>query len=326
MIPRRAFVITLAGAGVALVAPRLALAQPEKARIGVLVWQSEDKATPEQFRESFRDAGWVDGRNAEIQFRWAAGSTERAAQYAAELVRANVDVLVVRATPAVQPAVLATRTIPIVTFSADPIGVGLVATLNKPGGNVTGVSTNSVALSAKRLELIRALLPRASRVAYLASSVDPQGARFVEATTQEAPKLGFQIQPVFIKGVNDLKGAFAAIVKRKPDALIVQPLFGNDEIVMPRILEFMYAQRLPMMSDQGVFAENGGLVAFGADTRALMRELGLLVDKVLRGAKPGDLPVQEPSTFALVINTKTAKAIGLTIPPSVLLRATRVIE
>ena len=326
MIARRAFLAVMAGTGLAMAAPRLALAQPEKARIGVLVWWPEDKAMAALFREGFRDAGWEDGRNAAVEFRWAGGSVAKASAYAEELVRSNVDVLVVRATPAIKPALAAARSIPVVTMSADPVGVGIVATLAKPGGNVTGVSSNSVALSAKRLELIQAIVPRAARVAYLASSVDPQGPRFVEETKREAPKRGLEIQPVFIRNVTELSGAFAAITAGKADALIVQPLFGIDEMARPRIVEFMHKQRLPTISDQAAFAEKGGLVAYGADTRALVRQLGILVDKVLRGTKPGDLPIQEPTTFELVINAKAAKAMGLTIPPSVLLRADRVIE
>ena len=324
MIARRAFVLSLVGT----VAPVIALAQSKVYRIGLLIWYPENQRMVEQFREAFREAGLVDGRNVTLEFRWAAGSGERATALAAELVRMNVDVLVVRTTPAVQAAQDATRTIPIVMMSADPVGVGVVATLARPGGNVTGVSQNSVALSAKRLELIRAILPRAARVAYLASSVEgSQGRRFVEQSRADAPKLGLQLEPaVFIRSVNELDGALATIARTRPDALIVQPLFTNDEDAARRIADIAKRHRLPTISDQDVFAERGGLIAFGASERDSVRRLALYVDKILKGAKPADLPVQEPTNFELIINLKTAKAIGLTIPPSVLLRADRVIE
>jgi len=321
MIARRAFVLSLVGT----VAPVMALAQAKVYRIGLLIWFPEDKPTAEQFREAFREAGLVDGRNVTLEFRWAAGSVERAAALAAELVRMNVDVLVVRATPAIKAAQDATRTIPIVLTSADPVGVGVVATLARP---VTGVSTSSVALSGKRLELIRAILPRAARVAYLASSaVGSQGRRFVEQSRAAAPKLGLQLEPaVFIRSVDELDGAMATIARNRPDALVVQPLFGTDEDAARRIADIARRHRLPTISDQEVFAERGGLIAFGASLRDSIRRLALYVDKILKGAKPADLPVQEPTNFELIINLKTAKAIGVTIPPSVLLRADRVIE
>jgi putative ABC transport system substrate-binding protein len=304
------------------------VAQSKVYRIGVLIWWPEDPRMAEQLREAFREAGLVDGRNVTLEFRWAAGSVERATALAAELVRMNVDVLVVRTTPAIKAAQDATRTIPIVMMSADPVGVGVVATLARPGGNVTGVSQNSVALSAKRLDLIRAILPRATRVAYLASAaVGSQGPRFVEQSRAAAPKLGLQLEPVvFVRSVNKLEGALATIARTRPDALIVQPLFTFDEDGARRIADIARRHRLPTISDSDVFAELGGLIAFGASVRDSYRRLALYVDKILKGAKPADLPVQEPTNFELIINLKTAKAIGVTIPPSVLLRADRVIE
>ena len=309
-------------------APQTVFAQPEKARIGMLIWWPEDRALADLHREAFREVGWVEGRNLTLDFRWADGSAEKAAAHTRDLVKSGIDLLYVRATPAVQAAVDAARgsSIPIVTWSADPVGVGIVASLARPGGNLTGVSSNSIALSAKRLELLRAMVPRVSRVTYLASSADPQGRRFVEETRQAGSKLGIEVQSVFIRRVSEIDDALASIARAKPDAMIVQPLFGNDHVARPRIVEFMLRQRLPVISDLAAFAEHGGLATFGADTRALARQLAVLIDKVLKGAKPGDLPVQEPTDFELVINARAAKSIGLAIPPSVLLRANRVIE
>jgi putative ABC transport system substrate-binding protein len=330
MIARRRLLVTLAASGLAAgVWPFLALAQStdKLPRIGLLIWWPEDVQMKTDMTEAFREVGYVDGRTAILDFRWAAGSVERAGALAAELARIPVDVLVVRATPTIKPAQEATRTIPIVTMSADPVGVGIIATLaRRPGGNLTGVSSNSVALSAKRLELVRAILPRATRVTYLASSVDPQGQRFVEQTRADAPKLGLQFEAIFVRGVKELDGAFATILKSRPDALIVQPLFGNDEIARPRVVDFTSRHRVPSISDHAIYAERGGLLAYGADSRALYRQLVMQVDKILKGAKPSDLPVEEAKTFSLIVNLRTAKAIGLTVPPSVLLRADRVIE
>ena len=169
-------------------------------------------------------------------------------------------------------------------------------------------------------------MPRAARVGFLASSADPQGARFVDEKRVDGVKLGFGVHPIVLKNAAELDGALAATSRARLDALIVQPLFANDEGARPRIIDFMVNQRLPTMSDPAVFAEKGGPMAFGADGRVLLRQLAGLVDKVLKGAKPGDLPVQEATTFELVINTRAARSIGLAIPPSVLLRANRVIE
>ena len=313
---------------VVLEGPRAATSQPteKQPRIGLLRWWPETPYIAELVREAFREVGYTHNRSAVLEFRWANGNVDRAVAHARELVDMKVDVLVVYATPAIKPAQDATKTIPIVMLSADPVGVGVVATLARPGGNVTGVSTNSVALSGKRLDLIRAILPRATRVAYLASSVDPNGKRFVEQTRVDAPKVGLQAQAVFVRGANEFDGAFATILNERPDALIVQPLFAQDPETVRQIVDFATKHKLPTISDPEPFAEWGGLIAYGANRAHLHRLVAIYVDRILKGAKPADLPVQDPTKFDLVINLKTAKAIGLEISPSVVLRADRVLR
>jgi len=231
---------------------------------------------------------------------------------------------VANGTPVVPPAREATRTIPIVALSADLLGTGFVGSLSRPGGNVTGVSAGQVDLSGKKLELLREMVPRVRRAAYLASSTDPNGPRFVDHTRTAAAKLAIEIQPVFVRGRDDFPDAFATIAKNLPDALIVQPLFITEHSRL--IAEFAARHRLPTVSDAAYFAEAGGLMSYGPNTLEMFRLLAIYVDKILKGAKPADLPVQEPRKFEFVINLKTAKALGLTIPPSLLARADHIIE
>src|SRR5688500_11290679 len=204
----------LTGSFALLAAPLTAEAQQAKApRIGILSWWPPSPVIREDFRKAFREVGYVENQNIVIEYRWANERTDRAAVLATELVQLNVDVLVVQATPAIKPAQDATRTIPIVVLAADPVGTGHVPSLARPGGNVTGVSTTSVALSGKRLELIREILPRSTRVAFLASSVDPNGPRFVEQTRAAAQKFGIHLQALFVRGVEDFDAALSKLLR-----------------------------------------------------------------------------------------------------------------
>jgi putative ABC transport system substrate-binding protein len=299
------------------------LAQAKVPHIGVLSWYRANSPDEEAFRQALRERGYVDGTTARIDFRFAEGRSDRATALATELARARMDVIVVFATPAIQPTLNATRTIPIVTWSADPVGVGLAGSLARPGGNITGVSTNSVALAGKRLELLREVLPRVGRVAFLASSVDPNGARFVEQTRVAGEKLGIQVQPEFVRGPEGFDEAFSKMARGRADALIVQPLFVEHR---RRITELAARHRLPTISDGRIFAEAGGLMSYGADRADLHRQLAVYVDRILAGAKPADLPLVEPARFDLTINLKTARALGLDVPSSVLIRADHVIH
>jgi putative ABC transport system substrate-binding protein len=276
------------------------------------------------FRDALQEVGYVDGKTIVIEHRWTEGRADRAIALAEELVRLNVDVIVANGTPAVSPAREATATIPIVALSADLLGTGYVATLARPGGNVTGVSVGQVDLSGKELDLLREALPRLRRVAYLASSTDPNGPRFVDHTRAAADRIGVQVQPFFVRRAADLDGTLSAIVKAQPDALIVQPIFLAEH--SRRIADVATRYRLPTLSYAARFAEEGGMMTYGASSRGNYRLVGRYVDRILKGAKPSELPVQQPTTFELVINGKTAKAIGVTMPPALLLRADRVLD
>ena len=216
-----------------------------------------------------------------------------------------MDVLVVHPTPAIKPAQNATRTIPIVVLAANPVGTGAAASLARPGGNTT---------------------PRMSRVGFLASSDDANGPLFVDQTRAAAQRMGIQILPQFVPGPEKSDAAFAAIIKDRAEALIVQPVFTNEAKLGRRIAEFALQHRLPTASQFPQFTEVGGLIAYGANSAVLYRQVAEYVDRIVKGARPADLPIQDPAQFELVINLRTAKALGLTIPPSLLLRADKIIE
>ena len=320
---RRAFLGALAGG---LLAAPLAVAQPKVPRIGLLIWYASDPGVQELFRRGFREAGYVEGQNVVFEWRWAERKPARAAELARELVRLNVDVLVVHPTPVIEPAQNATRTIPIVVLAGNPVGTGAAASLARPGGNTTGVSTNAVELAGKRLELLREILPRMRRVGFLAYSGDANGPLFVDQTRATAQRMGIQMLPQFVRGPEEFDAAFAAIVKNRAEALMVQPVFTNEAKLGRRIAEFALRHRLPTASQFPQFTEAGGLIAYGASSAALYRQVAEYVDRILKGARPADLPIQEPTQFELIINLKTARALGLTIPPSLLQRADLVIE
>ena len=301
--------------------------QPTKVpRIGFLAWGSPPPADRygESFRQGLRDLGYVEGQNIVVEYRWAEGRSDRAADLAAELVRLKVDVIVAFATPAILAAQNATKTTPIVMgVAADPVGTGFVANLARPGGNITGLSLMSPDLAGKRLELLREVLPGIARVAFLASGRSPAGRLFVQETQVAAQKLGVQIQPVVVGGPEEFESAFAAMRRERAGALIVQPLFTEHR---QRIVALAARHRLPIISDSREFADAGGLMSYGPNLREIYRRAATYVDKILKGAKPADLPVEQPTRFEMVINLKTAKALGLTIPPSVLVRADQVIQ
>jgi putative ABC transport system substrate-binding protein len=239
----------------------------------------------------------------------------------------KVDVFVAEATPAVQAARNATKTIPIVmAAAADPVGTGFVASLARPGGNITGLSMMMPDLAGKRLELLREVLPGVAHVAFLAHGADPAHRRFLQETQVAAQKLGVQIQPVVVRGPDEFEGAFSAMVRERAGALIVQPFF----VIVPeqrrRVVDLAARNRLPAISDFREFADAGALMSYGPHRPDHIRRAATYVDKILRGAKPADLPVEQPTRFELVINMKTARALGLTLPQSVLIRADHVIQ
>ncbi len=312
-----------------LSAPLAAEAQAGKvARIGHLSFGS---ATPgsrldEAFRQGLRELGYVEGQNIVIEYRWAEGRAERLPDLAAELVSLKVDIIVAAGTPAPLAAKHATRTIPIVMSSAgDPVGSGLVASLARPGGNVTGLSTFTRELAAKRLQLLKEVVPGVSRVAVLWNAANPYAVLNMRETQAAARTLGVQVQSLEVRGPDDFENALPAAIKGRAGALIVvdDPL---TYLYRMRIADFAARNRLPATYGFREFAEAGGLMAFGANLADLYRRAAIYVDKILKGAKPAELPVEQPTKFELIINLKTAKALGLTVPQSVLVRADEIIQ
>jgi putative tryptophan/tyrosine transport system substrate-binding protein len=297
------------------------------ARIGYLTLRSTPLDQDEAFKQGLRDLGWIEGQNFTMEWRGAAGKTEKLAELAADLVRIKVDVIVASATPSVEASKNATSTIPIVMSSAaDPVGVGLVASLARPGGNITGLSLQSPELAGKRMELLAEIIPKLVRVAFLAYGPDPAHQLFVKEAQEAAEVLKMQIQLLVLGNPGEIEGAFSKMRRERAGALVIQPLFVGGLGQGRRVVELATKNRLPTISDGTQFAEQGGLIYYGPSRIELARRTAALVDKILKGTKPAELPVEQPTKFDLVINLKTAKQIGLTIPPNVLARADKVIR
>jgi putative tryptophan/tyrosine transport system substrate-binding protein len=278
------------------------------------------------FRDGLRELGWVEGKNVAFENRNAENRLERLPELAADLVRLKVDVIAADGTLAPLAAKQATTTIPIVmTTAGDPLGSGLVASLSHPGGNVTGMSLMAPDLGAKRLELLKELLPRVSRVAVLWNAANPYSALVFKQTQDGGRTLGIDVLSLDVRGPDDFDGTFEVARRLRPDALITveDPLTGGHR---KRIADFLAGQQLPSLHGIREFVTAGGLISYGANVTDLSRRAAYYVDKIFKGAKPADLPVQQPTKFELVINLKAAKALGLTIPPSLLTRADEVIE
>jgi putative ABC transport system substrate-binding protein len=275
--------------------------------------------------QRLRELGWIEGRTITIEYRWAEGSRERAAEIAAEFVRLKVDVIVTSATVVVIAAKQATSVIPIVFAAAsDPVGTGLVASLARPGGNVTGLSLQFTDLAGKRLELLRAVLPDLRRLAILANASSPATALEVAEVQAMARTFGLEVAAPEVRQTEDIAPAFEAL-KGRVEALYVvnDPLVDTNRV---RINTLALAARLPTLHGDREHVAAGGLMSYGASFTDLFRRAGDLVDKILHGAKPADIPVEQPTKFDLVINLITAQALGLTIPPTLLARADEVIE
>jgi putative tryptophan/tyrosine transport system substrate-binding protein len=326
-IGRREFITLLGGAAVAWPLAARAQQAGKLPTIGFLV-----SGTPSShgqwvaaFVQRLRELGWIEGRTIAIEYRWAEGRTERAAEIAAEFVRRKVDVIVTSATASVVAAMQATSVIPIVFAAAgDPVGTGLVASLARPGGNVTGLSIQQPDVAAKRLELLREVVPGLSRLAILANVGGPAVVLDMREVQAAARTLGLEVITSEIRRGEDIVPAFEGLNGRA-DALYVciDPLVGTHRI---RINTLALAARLPTMHGSREFVEAGGLMSYGTNVPDLFRLAADYVDKILRGAKPGDIPVEQPRKFDLIINLTTAKALRLTIPESFLLRADEVIE
>ena len=314
----------LAGAMLFALSDSASAQQPKKIhRIGYLSLGLGIQSGEEAFRQGLRELGYVDGQNMVIEWRFAKGKADLLPELAAELVRLKVEVIIAAATRAIQAAKQATQTIPIVFPRAgDPVAYGLVDSLARPGGNVTGASNFSLDLSGKRLELLKETLPRISRVAVF---YDPQLSLSLKETQTAAQFLGVKIQALEVRAAADIESAFSAMRKERSDSLITMPP-PSISVHQKRILELTEKNRLPAMHSSKGWVEAGGLMSYGVDAFDNDRRAAVLVDKILKGAKPADLPVEQPTKFEFVINLKAAKQIGLTIPPNVLARADRVIR
>ena len=279
------------------------------------------------FTDGLRDLGWVEHRNFVFVYRYSEGRSERYPRLAAELVALKPDILGTgQGESAIRALKEATATIPIVMpVSADPVGSGLVASLARPAGNVTGLSILAPAVGAKRLQLLKEVSRNASRVAVLWNASDPSKELELQHTEAAARSLAMTLESASVRGSADFDNAFAAILRARPHALVVfsDPLTLSH---LRQIVDFVTTNRLPMISEIKEFAESGALMTYGASLPDLFRRAALYVDKILKAAKPGDLPVEQPTKFELVINLKTAKALGLTIPQSVLVRADELIQ
>jgi putative ABC transport system substrate-binding protein len=291
--------------------------------LGVL---AVDSLTAQQFRhslpEALRDLGYVEGGNIRFEWRFDEGNAAHLAEMAAELARLKVDAIVTWLTAATQAARQATRDIPIVMASAaNPVETGLVESLARPGGNVTGIAAMGAERAAKTVEILQEMVPSVRRLAAIAFAPDPFSKPFLEQVRRAAAAMGIIVEPIMINGPDEFEPAFDAMQRDRPDAVIIQAT-----IATARAAELALSYRILTACPRREFADHGGLMAYAADDALAYRRAAVFVDKIIKGAKPADLPVEQPTKFQLVINLKTAKALGLTVPQSLLARADEVIE
>jgi putative ABC transport system substrate-binding protein len=299
------------------------------ARIGFLHAASPQgsDAQLQAFRDGLRELGYVEGKNLQLELRWGEGKLERLPALAVDLVQAKVDIIVAVTSPSVAAARQATRMIPIVMpLSSDPVGDGLVASLARPGGNITGLSVMAPELGGKRLQLLKEMFPMVSHAMAVLWNPAYVGmrARFEQAQVA-APAVGLTVRSMEVRDARELDAAFEAIVREHPEALLllVDPFTRSQR---SRIVEFAAEQRLPTIYESSEFVDVGGLISYGPNILDQFRRAATFVDKILKGAKPADLPIEQPTTFELVINMRAAKALGVKFPDSILLRADRVIQ
>jgi putative tryptophan/tyrosine transport system substrate-binding protein len=328
MLNRRTLIVAL---GTAAFAGANSSAQQHSGKLPRVGWlvpttQAEWDGLLEEYRRGMRELGYIEGRTVETEYVYADGHFDRLPDLAAKLVERKVDLIVTASTPAIIAAKRATEKIPVVfAASSDPISTGVVASLARPGGNITGLSLMASELSAKRLELIHTLMPRVSRVAVLWDSSNPGMALRVRETRAAAEQSKILFFDAGARDLNELAAIFAELLKQAPLALVVtaEPFTMEHRT---RILDFMSRNGIPAMYEEGRFVEAGGLMSYGPSARDLFRRAASYVDKILKGANPANLPVEQPAKFELMINLETAKALGLTVPESILLRADKVIE
>ena len=323
---RRQFITLLGGAAVAWPIAARAQQTGRLPRVGVLVSASPPHPFADAFGRGLRTLGYSEGQNIAVEYRYSGGRGDRAEELADELVRLSVDVIVAHFTPAVRAAMGATRTIPIVMAPAGaPLQSGFVESLARPGGNVTGLSAMDAEIGGKRLQLLRELIPGLVRVGVLASTpnTDPFSGPFVEDLRLAARRAGLRLEPVLVNGPDEFESAYATMAKADAQAVIVQGLFDPHRI---RLIELAAKYRLAYLSGSRETSAAGGLVSISANFVALYERAAPFVDKIIKGANPANLPVEQPTKFQVVINMKTAQSLGLTISPTLLAQADDVIE
>jgi putative ABC transport system substrate-binding protein len=327
-LSRRGFAAGLASLAVLLGLPYGACAQPfPQKRVAVLlVGIMEQSEETKAFQKGLRDAGYVEERNITIEWWYGRGHYDLLSEAAADLVRRNPDVIVVESTPAALAAKRATSTIPIVlALVSDPVGSGLAASLAHPGGNVTGVTNQSVDLAAKRLQLLKEAIPGTRRVVVIFNPETPPNQVMISGLKQAAPGLGVELKLKSVRQLEELRSAFSGLSRSNADAVFI-----IDDATMTHmgdeIIRLGFEARLPIIYADRHFARKGVFLSYAVDFRDLFRRAAVYVDKILKGAKPEDLPIEQPTKFELVVNLRTAKALGITIPQSILLRADEVIR
>jgi len=330
MRPRRELIRLLAiglGFGTLAVSVLCGAQQSKKPyRVGFLRGTSPRPRELVEFRQGLREFGYVEGENIVIEQRYAHGALDRLSSLAAELVRLKVDVIVVGGTHDAKAAKAATTAIPVVfTLAGDPVGSGLVVSLARPGGNVTGLSNMQGELGGKQLQLLKEAVPRVSRMAVLYNPANPTNVVNLASARAAARSLSVQLQVMEVRGPNELTSAFSAMVRGSAGAVLTlaDPVFGTDP---PRLARLAAENRLPAMFFEKVFVDAGGLMSFGPNIPDQFRRAAAYVDKILKGTKPADIPVEQPTRFSLAINMETAKTLGIAFPTSILIQATEVVQ
>ena len=314
----------LGALGAAVAWPICVRAQPDRTRrIGVLLLDhAEAESLQTGLRAGLRESGFVEGQNIRFEVRSAEGKLDQLPSVAAELVGIKVDLIVALFTPSALAAKQATSEIPIVFLAGDPLGTGIVSSLSRPSGNLTGLSTMGAELQAKCVELLRDMLPSLRRVAALGYAGDPFSKPFVEQVQLAGRSTGIEIDPIMmLKGPDEITRAFDVIVEARAGAVVMQGTFSTKQVA-----DLALKHRLPAATNVRSFTEAGGLMSYGYQGAALYRHMGFIVQKVLQGTKPANIPIEQPTEFELVINLKTANALGITVPPTLLVRADKVIE
>lgn len=294
-------------------------------RIGYLTASTTASQRENDLRAGLKTLGWVEGENLHIEYRRAGNSPERLAEMAKDLLASRVELIVASSTTAVLAARNASTSIPIVTISADPVSNGFAESLRRPGRNITGISTLSPALSGKRLEFLREIAPGLRQAAFLGYAPDPTHRQFVTALESAGRAMSVRVTPILVSAPEDLPAALESLARQRFGAIVVQPLLPIMGLG-PAIAEFALTHRLPTCSDSTSYVTAGGLLSYGYDPAFADRRVAIYVDRVLKGARPADIPIETPQKFLLALNMKTAERIGASIPPSLRLRAERIVE